>query len=615
MQHADTVEVFTSIDNSVHHQVGTTLASSNTVISHAELAGIMRRSASDPLVTLARKTLRLDEINAIYGRCAHLSIDEFLPELFRLLGVTVCITPNEIERIPEKGPVVITANHPFGALDGVSLIWAVRQRRPDAKVMGNYLLQRITPLAESLISVDPFDTAGSASENISGIRKTLRHVKDGGALIVFPAGEVSPKLVSGLGPVDRPWDESVIKIIQRTRADVVPAYIAGRNSSLFYALGKIHPRLRTALLPSELLGKRNTEVRITMGHPLDRAVIHAEMQPAELAGFLRSMVYVQSPAISSQKPDVSSLPDNRAPVTGGVDADAIEREIEELRHSCVVSQGEFDVVLMKQDTAPNVLHEIGRLREITFRGVGEGTGTALDIDEFDRHYEHLVLWHRPSRQIVGSYRLGHGGALISRYGIGGMYSSTLFDFDNRAISELTRSLELGRSFVRPEFQRQRLPLHLLWRGIIAYVSAHPELTSIVGCVSISDSYRDVSKELMRRFFTMRADASVYCGHVRARMPFVPDLPGINVSDLLGPLHSNVRLLDRLIARIEPNGIGVPVLLKKYAQQNAQIIEFNVDTAFSNALDGFMVLSLSELSEELRIYAEEHTGLVVADTSV
>lgn len=601
MQQARTADVFTSIDNSVHHPVDTTLESSNTVISHAELACMMRRSASDPLVSLARKTLRLDEINAIYGLCAHLSLDEFLPELFRLLGVTICITPNEIERIPGKGPVVITANHPFGALDGVALIYAVRQRRPDAKIMGNYLLHRVKPLAEALISVDPFDTVGSASENISGIRKTLRHVKDGGALIVFPAGEVSPKLVRGLGPVDRPWDESVVKIIQRTRADVVPAYIAGRNSSLFYVLGKIHPRLRTALLPSELLGKRNTEVRITIGHPLQREVIHAGMQPAALAGFLRSMVYVQSPAISSKKPDASSLNHTQAPITGGVDADAIEHEIEELQQSCVVSQGEFDVVLMKQDTAPNVLHEIGRLREITFRGVGEGTGTALDIDEFDRRYEHLILWHRPTRQIVGSYRLGHGGALICRYGISGMYSSTLFDFDERAISELTRSLELGRSFIRPEFQRQRLPLHLLWRGILAYASAHPELTSIVGCVSISDRYRDVSKELMRRFFTMKAGASVFSGHVRARMPFVPDLPGINIIDLLEPLNNDVRLLDRLIAQIEPNGIGVPVLLKKYAQQKAQIIEFNVDTAFSNALDGFMVLSLSELSEELRLH--------------
>lgn len=609
MHHANAVADLHSRGPGSQGQSNNIAYPANAILTSKELADILNRSHKDPLVWLAGWMLRLEEMNDIYGKCCDLPVDEFLPKFFETVRVDVSIDDSALECIPTSGPVVVVANHPLGAIDGLAILMAVRRRRPDAKIIGNSMLQRVKPFAEALIRVDPFEQDGVSGENLSGIRQTLRHVQQGNALIVFPAGEVSSKLVKGLGPVDRQWDESIMKIIQRTSAEVVPAFISGRNSSLFYAAGRIHPRLRTVLLPTELLRKRDSSISISFASPVSRAIVKSASDPAMLGRFLRSSVYMQSPAISGGAAAGASHDVRSTPVAEEVSSEFIANEIASLEGSRMLSQGDFDVYLMRSDQAPMILHEIGRLREITFRAVGEGTGTSLDIDTFDRSYEHLVLWHRPSRQIVGSYRLGHGGKLINQHGVKGLYSSTLFDFDAHAIAGLRTSLELGRSFVRAEFQRQRLPLHLLWRGIIAYVANHPELTSIVGCVSTSNTYSDLSKELIRRFFTRRARSEAFQGHVRAQRPFVPNIPGIDVDGLLAPLNDDVRLLDKLVSHIEPDGRGCPILIKKYAQQNGQIVEFNVDSAFSNTLDGFMVLSLSVLSEELRAFVAEPTQLM------
>lgn len=571
----------------------------NALLTSKELAGLLNRNHKDPLVWLAGWMLRLEEMNDIYGKCCDLPVDEFLPKFFETMRVDVSIDDSALDYIPTSGPVVVVANHPLGAIDGLAILMAVRRRRPDAKIIGNSMLQRVKPFAEALIRVDPFEQDGVSGENLNGIRQTLRHVQQGNALIVFPAGEVSSKLVKGLGPVDRRWDESIMKIIQRTSAEVVPAFISGRNSSLFYAAGRIHPRLRTVLLPTELLRKRDSSISISFASPVSRAIVKSASDPATLGRFLRSSVYLQSPVISGGSAAGASHDVRSTPVAEEVSSEFIANEIASLEGSRMLSQGDFDVYLICSDQAPKILHEIGRLREITFRHVGEGTGTALDIDAYDRHYEHLVLWHRPSKCIAGSYRLGHGGRIMATHGIKGMYSASLFYFDDTSRATMKGCLELGRSFVRPEFQRQRLPLHLLWRGILTYIISHPELEAIVGCVSVSDRYRDVSKEIIRAFFTRRAASSPLFGHVKPRSPFKSRLPGIEIDDLMQPINDDMRLLDKLIAHIEPDGSSCPILLKKYAQQNAQIVAFNVDAAFSNALDGFMVLPLSELSEDIR----------------
>lgn len=584
------------------------LQTSDELLTHKELAILMGRSTGNPLVHLAGWILRRKALNAIYRQCASHTHSEFVSRFLKSLSIDVGIAQGGLENIPENGPVVIVANHPLGALDGMALIATVIQRRKDVKVLANSILQRVEPLQDILIRVDPFGSPTSAQDNVPGIRETLRHLQHGGVLLVFPAGEVSPNMREGTGPIDSRWDSSIMKIIQRTKATVVPVFISGQNSKTFYRLGSIHPRLRTLLLPVELLRKRNSSLNLVIGRAPHSDIVHAQLSPEDLGEFLRSLVYCLAPRIASIGSNNESVSPMQPPVAMGPSGNALSREIQALAASCIVSQGDFDVFLMHRDESPNVLLEIGRLREQTFREVGEGTGTSLDIDHFDRLYDHLVLWHRPSKQVAGSYRLGHGDRLLREVGSDGLYSTTLFEFDSIGFEQLRKCLELGRSFVRREFQRQRLPLHLLWIGILRYILDHPELTMIIGSVSVSGRYSQVSKELIKMFFTNQAVVTPFTGHVHPRNPLQTNSEVSTITNLLMPVGDSIRRLDRLLTAIEPDGACCPILLKKYAQQNARIVAFNVDNAFSDSMDGFMVLSVDELRQELRDTVTERLKL-------
>lgn len=556
-------------------------------------------SGNNPLLSVAWNALSLDRINDLYSAVAHLRTDEFLEEFFSTMNIDRRFDPMELDRIPDHGPVVIVSNHPFGAVDGLALLSLARKRRPDVCVMANGILSMVEPLSDVVISVDPFRRVSSQGANASGIRQCMRHLTQGGALIVFPAGEVSAPQGSKEEPLDKPWDISVMKLIQRTRAAVVPVFIPGRNSEIFYRVGKIHPRLRTAWLPRELLKRRNSSITVTVGRPVDRQILARLADPEELGRYLRAHVYALS-GLSNRSHHQPLWPTSaQHDIVEAIDPRTVASEMALHSSRRLLEQGGFELYLLPGDSSPAVLHEIGRLREITFRDVGEGTGSSIDIDSFDRHYEHLVLWHPESSMIVGAYRLGHGARCIQQKGVAGLYITTLFSIDKEGQTLLRSSLELGRSFVRKEFQRHRLPLFLLWRGILQYVSQNPEIRTIIGPVSISADYSDVSKILMIEFFQHQAQSSAFSGHVQPVHRYSsPSKATLDLNGLLAPVGGDLRLLDRVIGQLESSLRSTPVLIRKYCAQNARIVAFNVDPNFSNTLDGFMVLDVSEIRGEL-----------------
>ena len=587
----------------IHSAISTADALSSADARHSSDAHLLTQSALadlvgmhpwNPVVPVLASALRLRRLNALYGSIAAMSDRPFLEAFFAQTKIDVSIGGVGVDDIPAEGPVVIVANHPFGAVDGLALLWAVQRVRPDVRVMANRMLGLVTPLRDRWIEVDPLHTAAAPAANTRGFRECMRHLLDGRALIVFPAGEVSAFHDGPSEPVDKAWDPSVMKLIQRVKATIVPVHIPGRNSSMFYRLGDIHPRLRTVALPSELLKKIGTTTTLTFGRAIPWSDLAAVSDPVVLGKHLRSRVYALCHG-TAQRPPEQHLP----AVAAAVSASVVAAEIDRHRDALLCGQGDFEVYLIAGDTAPAVLHEIGRRREITFRTVGEGTGTALDIDAIDRWYEHLVLWHRPTAQIAGAYRLGHGGRITQHHGMDALYTTTLFMFDAQARELLTSSLELGRSFVMPDFQRQRLPLFLLWQGILIYTDRHPELQRIIGPVSISADYSLVSKCCIATFFHRQSTGSPFAGHVAARCPLPASIPGIDLDALLEPVGNDIRALDRLIRALEVNELGVPVLVRKYAQQNATIVAFSEDQAFSNALDGFMSLSVGDIPEQLR----------------
>lgn len=575
--------------------VSQNVVGSTSFLTSADLAILLGLHPWNPVVPLLASALRLRRLNKLHAAIAAASDRPFLDAFLEQMQIRVEICGVGGNAIPAEGPVVIVANHPFGAVDGLALLWAVQRVRPDVRVMANRMLGLVAPLRDKWIAVDPLRTSAAPAANTRGFRECIRHLQDGRALIVFPAGEVSAHHEGSVVPVDKTWDTSVMKLIQRVGAPVVPVYIPGTNSSMFYRLGQIHPRLRTLALPSELLNKTGTTVSLTFGNAIPWTDLEGINEPEMLARNLRSRVY----ALGSSSRSTAIKADSPA-IAAGFAPSAVAAEIDRYRESCLCGQGEFDVYLIPGDAAPAVLHEVGRRREITFRAVGEGTGTALDIDAIDRWYEHLVLWHRPTQQIAGAYRLGHGGRIVRERGLDGLYITTLFDVDAKAGRLLASSLELGRSFVISEFQRHRLPLFLLWQGILTYLERHPELRRVIGPVSISADYSMVSMQCIAAFFQRQSAASAFAGSVVPHHPIPPPAAGIDLDALLAPIGNDLRALDRLVRSMEGGSAGVPVLVRKYAQQHATIVAFSHDPAFCNALDGFMVLEVDDIPEELRV---------------
>ena len=266
----------------------------------------------------------------------------------------------------------------------------------------------------------------------------------------------------------------------------------------------------------------------------------------------------------------------------------LERELEALPADRVLWKGPtVTVVSFHGDEAPSMLHEIGRCRELTFRLANEGTGKALDLDRFDGTYDHLVVWHRDDRALVGAYRLGPADRLVEREGPGALYVHELFALAPAFFDRLHPALELGRSFVVPRYQRSSEALPALWRGIGRYVarSGHRHL---YGCVSIDAGYRTASLDLIRATLGAGHRDEGLAGLIRPRLP-CPDL-ATGIEPLAG-----VHALDRAVADLEPDGRGIPVLLRRYLAFGGRILGFNRDPDFGDVVDGLVVVDLARVS--------------------
>jgi putative hemolysin len=288
---------------------------------------------------------------------------------------------------------------------------------------------------------------------------------------------------------------------------------------------------------------------------------------------------------------VSSI---QEPIAAPIREDLLAAEIQMLSGDrCLAENAEFSVHLGMATDIPQLLLEIGRLRELTFRRAGEGTGRSRDLDSFDDYYWHVLLWNKSKRELVGAYRAGNTAEIVGKRGITGLYTSSLFRYDSRLFEKLGPALELGRSFVRPEYQRQYAPLLLLWKGIARLIATHPEIPILFGAVSISNDYNKASREMIYRYFQSRMQDDTLAGLIEPRRPFRPGL--LHRWDCRAMCRA-LRDLDELsepITDVESDGKGLPILLRQYAKIGGKLIGFNVDRKFSNVLDGLVVVDLRQ----------------------
>ena len=533
------------------------------------------------------RVLALSTYRALY-RNAQMTLDEpFESRALGALDIQADVSAADLDHIPCSGPVIVAANHPHGIVDGLILMSALRRVRPDIRVLTNQLLARIPELRDCCLFVDPFDAPSAEARNRSGLRAAHLWLRGGGALIVFPAGEVAHARRAG-ALADSAWKPAMSRLAMATGAPVIPAFIRGRNSQTFYAAGRVHPLLRTMLLPRELLKKRGCTIELRLGARLSPA--DWVKNPVGFAGAVRSAVD-QLAAKVRLKPDTTGALTDATPVVSGFSrTDSIAIEVAALSNeSRLVDTGLFQVFCVRAEQIPAALREIGRLRAITFRAVGEGSDRAIDLDRFDARYLHLFLWDNGKKQIVGAYRIGQTDRIVADAGVDGLYTRTLFRYDECLIRRMPApALELGRSFIRAEYQKNYNALLLLWKGIGRFIARHPEYRLLFGPVSISARYSDASQQMLMSFLQRNHFAAEFGGLVSAlHTPRVAAAPETAV-----PASQSLDEVNRLVEQAEADGKGMPVLLRQYLKLNARLLGFNVDPAFGEALDALMLVDLT-----------------------
>jgi len=380
---------------------------------------------------------------------------------------------------------------------------------------------------------------------------------------------------------------------------VVPVYFQGTNSRLFHLLGLIHPSLRTVKLPSELFNKKHKKIRIRIGNPISVKEQDAFSDISTYGRYLRARTYALGSALEVRKffrPRINRT-SKMEPVADPVPGEKILMEIEKIREEYALFTSEhFDVFCTPSIEIPHIMYELGRLREITFRAVGEGTNRSMDIDEYDLYYNQLFVWDRQAQKIVGAYRVGKGQEILRRYGVKGFYLHSLFRMNRRFIPTLRQSLELGRSFIVEEYQRRPMPLFLLWKGILYFLLKHSEYRYLIGPVSISNSFSQFSRGLIMQYIREHHFDVRLARHVRPRTKY--NVPGFNVDEeIILESTDDLNKFDRFIREVQPNDYSMPILLKRYLKLNGKIIGFNLDPKFNNALDGLLVLDLYDVPME------------------
>jgi putative hemolysin len=416
-------------------------------------------------------------------------------------------------------------------------------------------------------------------------------------LAVFPAGEVSQWNFPQAEIADPAWNDTAVRLIRRTGAAALPIYFCGRNSVGFHLFGMIHPRLRTAFLLQEFLQQKGRTVEVRVGSEIPGDSMASMAEDREAIEYLRWRTYLLArrtrPEKSWQEVIHSKIAEKvLAPVAPAEPAEILAAELSRLApERCLAESGDLAVYLAKANETPRMLQELGRLREITFRLAGEGTGKNRDLDRFDRYYWHVLLWSREKQELVGAYRAGNTAEILAEHGVDGLYTSTLFRYDARVFEKLGPALELGRSFIRPEYQRQYAPLLLLWKGIARLLATHAETPVLFGAVSISNDYGKASREMIYRFFEARMHEDELAGLIEARHPFRP--ARLRPWDCRAMCHAlrDLEELSQPITDVETDGKGLPILLRQYAKIGGKMVGFNVDRKFSNVLDGLVVVDL------------------------
>lgn len=554
------------------------------------------------LAAILMELMKINQVNDLFAQAQPKVGPEFVDAILEGCGIVVDFDERDLRHIPKEGAFIAIANHPYGGIEGMVLLKMLCMVRPDAKLMANFLLKKIPNLADYFIAVNPFENVEHSS-SISGLKNTLELLANGTPIGIFPAGEVSTYKVEKKEVTDRMWHPVVGKIIAKAKVPVVPIYFHGNNGLLFNLLSLIHPALRTAKLPSELFNKHGHTIKLRIGKPINVTEIPDFTNTGKLLNYLRARTYALGTGLEDEKKifnprNLFKIKKEPKDVVPEIPGDVLEKEVAPLREDFRIwVEKNYEVFIAPTTRIPNVIREIGRLREVTFREIGEGTNKSIDLDEYDIYYHHLFIWDVEAKMLVGAYRIGLGDEIFYSIGKKGFYISELFKMKTQFTPVLKKSIELGRSWIRKEYQQKPLPLFLLWKGILKYLIDNPRYRYLIGPVSISNSFSNFSKSLIVDYINRNHFDEEMAQYIRPRKKFKVDLGSID-TELLMQGENSFKGLDNLISEVETRSLKVPVLLRQYIGLNAKIISFNIDPKFADCLDGFLVLDLEKVPQDI-----------------
>ena len=547
------------------------------------------------------RILRISAINKIYENNKNKSDLDFLNGVLEDCDIKFEIPEEDLKRIPKDGAFISVSNHPLGGIDGVLLLKLLIEKRTDYKIIANFLLHRVEPLKPYVMPVNPFENRKDAKSSVAGIKSALLHLKEGKPLGIFPAGEVSTYKDGKLN-VDKPWEEGAVRLIKKAKVPVIPIYFHAKNSRLFYFLSKISDTLRTAKLPSEVISQGGKVIKVRIGKPISVKDQNEYIEIPAFYEFIRKKTYMLANPFEKAHKLISTqnikIKKPAKKITPQKNTDLFIREVEVLRKADgrLLESKNYEVFFANAKQIPNLLHEIGRLREITFRDVGEGTNKAIDLDKYDKYYYHMFLWDREANCLAGAYRMGLGKEIYNKYGINGFYVQTLFKIEPELHQMMENTIEMGRAFIIGEYQQKPMPLFLLWKGIVHVTLRYPEHKYLMGGVSISNQFSEFSKSLMIEFMKSHYYDPYIAQYIYPKKEFKVKLKDGDKDFVFDATKSDMQKFDKFIDEIEPGALRIPVLIKKYVKQNARLVAFNVDPKFNNAVDGLMYIKVADIPD-------------------
>lgn len=566
--------------------MGTKIINKSQVKNALNIPGI----AGSIVAAMAMRVAGFDKLNEMYSHVEDYQGIEFIDKLFEHLEINLDFNKDSLSSIPKEGSLLITSNHPFGGLDGMAALKVLSMVRSDIKVLTNMFVAHVPNIKDFFIPVNTTYGFGRiVRSNYAGLRQAEEHLNKGGALIVFPAGEVSANSVDN-NIEDAEWQSTIIRIARKAQSQILPIFFAGGNSWYFQFLSKISVKLSDLRLPAELSNKKGKDVYLRIGSYINPVELSRFKDDKAVAKYLRSRSY----ALECEVNNVIQSEGEQVPLISPIATEDLLKDIEANKSDKLFTVGTYSAYLFDYEKIPNLIREIGLRREEAFRGVGEGTGKEIDLDQYDNYYKHLILWDDENKDMVGAYRIGLGREIIEKYGIEGFYSHTLFRYSPEFAPVLKESVELGRSFVSVSHQKDTMGLVLLLKGLFYVMIKYEEYKHLLGPVSISSWYPKFYRSVMIHYLRQFASAEEYKNMLNPLHPFKEEFGRVDIDSFLSGKTDNLEGFDRYLYRVSQGKYRLPTLVKKYIKLGAKIVDYNVDPDFNYCVDGLIILTLENV---------------------